>query len=291
MILSMTGYGKGEFKNDEINIITEISSLNSRFFDCKIRLPKRLKNFEEKIYNEVKSFCKRGRISIQIELDLNSKTEDRVEINDVKLSSYLNLINNLEKKYTSIRPISMEGVLNLPDVLKFSNIELNEIIEDILFNSIKFALEDLNKMRKIEGANLGDDLIKRIRALLLYSSKIKSEVKSNLKENLRKYKLKLNSILEDANLDENRLLQEIVILLEKKDITEEMIRLDSHYNLFLDFVNNGGPIGKKMNFLHQEMLREVNTIGSKTDNINISHFVINMKEELEKIKEQVQNIL
>ncbi len=115
----MTGYGKGEFVNDGININTTISSLNSRFFDCKIRMPKRLKKFEEKIYNEIKSFCKRGRVNVQVELDFNSIIEDRVEINDSKLSQYLDAINSLEKKYTSIRPISMEGILNLPDVLKF----------------------------------------------------------------------------------------------------------------------------------------------------------------------------
>ena len=185
----------------------------------------------------------------------------------------------------------MEGVLNLPDVIKFNNIQLNEIIEDNLFNSIKIALEDLNKMRKIEGANLGDDLIKRIELLSSYLNNIESELKVSLKESLNKYKIKLNSIINDKNLDENRLLQEVVILLEKKDITEEIVRLRSHYNLFSDFLKNEEPKGKKMNFLHQEMIREVNTIGSKTDNINISHIVINMKEELEKIKEQVQNIL
>lgn len=291
MILSMTGYGKSECNNNGINIITNISSLNSRFFDCKIRLPKRLKIFEEKIFNEVKSFCKRGRISLSIEIDISSKIQDVVEVNETKLTQYIDLINKIEKKYTSIRPISMEGVLNLPEIIKFNNTHLNEIIENNLFNSIKFALEDLNKMRKIEGANLGDDLIKRVKLLLKYSNKIESAIKSSLKENLKKYKLKLKSILDDINLDENRLLQEIVIFLEKKDITEEMIRLNSHYNLFLDFVKSDEPIGKKMNFLHQEMLREVNTIGSKTDNIIISHIVINMKEELEKVKEQVQNIL
>ena len=147
-------------------------------------------------------------------------------------------------------------------------------------------------MRKIEAANLGDDLKKRIKFLLSFLNEIESELKISLKDNLKKYKTKLNSLVDDyATLDENRLLQEVVILLEKKDITEEIVRLRSHFDLFLNFINNKEPIGKKMNFLHQEMLREVNTIGSKTDNIRISHIVINMKEELEKIKDQVQNIL
>jgi len=291
MILSMTGFGKGEYCKNDINVITTLSSLNSRFFDCKIKLPKRFKNYEEKIHTEVKRFCKRGRLSIQIDLDLSSTIEDKIEINDTKLTQYLNIIDDLEKKHKDIKSISMEGILNLPNVITFNNLELNDIVEDILFNSIKIALEDLNKMRKIEGANLGNDLIKRIELLSLYLSKIDSEIKISLKENLDKYKLKLESIVNETNLDENRLLQEVVILLEKKDITEEIVRLKSHFDLFLDFLNNADPIGKKMNFLHQEMLREVNTIGSKTDNIKISHIVINMKEELEKIKEQVQNIL
>ena len=287
----MTGFRKAEYCKNDINVVTTLSSLNSRFFDCKIKLPKRFKGFEEKIQAEVKRFCKRGRLSIQIDLDLSSTIEDKIEINDTKLNQYLDIINSLEKKHKYIKGISMEGILNLPNVITFNNLYINEIVEDILFNSLKIALEDLNKMRKIEGANLGNDLIKRIELLVSYLSNIDSEIKISLKENLNKYKLKLESILNDTDLDENRLLQEVIILLEKKDITEEIVRLKSHFDLFLDFLNDEGPIGKKMNFLHQEMLREINTIGSKTDNINISHTVINMKEELEKIKEQVQNIL
>ena len=292
MILSMTGFGKGEFNKNDISVVTTLSSLNSRFFDCKVKLPKRFQSFEEKIYSKVKDFCKRGRISIQVDFDLSINTNDRIEINEVKLDQYLNIIKKLETKYDSIGKMSMEGILSLPSILEFDNSEINEIIEDILFKSLKIGLEDLNKMRKIEGANLGNDLTKRIKFLVSFLNEIESELKNSLKDNLKKYKTKLNSLVDDyATLDENRLLQEVVILLEKKDITEEIVRLKSHFDLFLNFINNKEPIGKKMNFLHQEMLREVNTIGSKTDNITISHIVINMKEELEKIKEQVQNIL
>ena len=291
MILSMTGFGKGEYCKNDINVVTTLSSLNSRFFDCKIKLPKKIKNFEEKIYNEIKNFCKRGRISLNIELDVDSNFEEKIQLNDIKLVQYLDIIQQLENKHSLKNKISMEGILNLPDIISYNNIEINEIIEDILFNSLKIALEDLNKMRKIEGANLGSDLIKRIDLLNLFLKRIENELKLNSDKSLKKYKSKLNSIATNINFDENRILQEIVILLEKKDITEELTRLKSHYALFLDFLNIDGAVGKKLNFLHQEMIREVNTIGSKTDNIKISHIVINMKEEIEKIKEQVQNIL
>ena len=146
-------------------------------------------------------------------------------------------------------------------------------------------------MRKIEGANLALDLKKRTDLISKYIEEIRLEVECGSNSDFKKYKEKLSSMFEDININEDRLYQELAILIEKKDITEEIIRMKSHLSLFNEFLEDDQDSGKKMNFLHQEMLREVNTIGSKTDNIKISHTIIKIKEELEKIKEQVQNIL
>ena len=291
MIKSMTGYGKGEDSNKDIIINVSMSALNSRFFDCKVKMPRSLNDYEEEIINKIKTQCKRGRIIVNIDLSLQGTSKSIAKLNEEKLNQYLNIVDVIKEKIDNNDKLSIEGLLSLPDIISIESTLNEDILEKILINSIKFALDDLENMRKIEGANLGVDLIKRIKSLSNLLDKIEIRIQETIEGNLEIYRKKIKSLVKEVSLDENRLLQEIVIQAEKKDITEEIIRLRSHFNLFNDILKNEDSAGKKMNFLHQEMVREVNTVGSKTIDIGISHIVVSMKEELEKIKEQLQNIL
>ena len=291
MILSMTGYGKGESGNEDINVISSISSLNSRFFDCKIKLPNIAKMYEESILNQTRKYLQRGRININIEIDFNSSRSEKLEINEDKLIQYIKVFKTIEQKYNIKNNISLDQMVNLPDLIIYKKIDFDEKFEHFISNSVKIALEDLYKMRKIEGANLAVDLKKRIDLISKHTKEICLEINDNSKLDFKKYKDKILAMFKEININEDRLYQEFAISIEKKDITEEIIRIKSHIKLFIEFLEDDLHSGKKMNFLHQEMLREVNTIGSKTDNIRISHIIIKIKEELEKIKEQVQNIL
>ena len=291
MIKSMTGYGKGEDSNKDIIINVSMSALNSRFFDCKVKMPRSLNDYEEEIINKIKTQCKRGRIIVNIDLSLQGTSKSIAKLNEEKLNQYLNIVDVIKEKIDNNDKLSIEGLLSLPDIISIESTLNEDILEKILINSVKFALDDLENMRKIEGANLGVDLIKRIKSLSNLLDKIEIRIQETIEGNLEIYRKKIKSLVKEVSLDENRLLQEIVIQAEKKDITEEIIRLRSHFNLFEDILKNEDSAGKKMNFLHQEMVREVNTVGSKTIDIGISHIVVSMKEELEKIKEQLQNIL
>tara|TARA_A100001011_G_C14254109_1_gene819267 strand:+ start:289 stop:1152 length:864 start_codon:yes stop_codon:yes gene_type:complete len=287
----MTGFGRGDYGNEDINVSTSISSLNSRFFDCKIKMSAGAKIFEENILNKVRKHSKRGRININIEIDFNANISEEFEINEDKLIQYIKIFGKIEKKYNVKNNLSIDQMINLPNLFIHKKMDFDDKVEHFLFNSVKIALEDLYKMRKIEGANLALDLKKRIDLISKHIKEIRLELKHSSDSDLKKYKEKISAMLEEININEDRLYQEFAILIEKKDITEEIIRMKSHLNLFNEFLEDDLDSGKKMNFLHQEMLREVNTIGSKTDNIRISHTIIKIKEELEKIKEQVQNIL
>ncbi len=291
MIKSMTGYGKGEDSNKDIIINVSMSALNSRFFDCKVKMPRSLNDYEEEIIQKIKTQCKRGRIIVNIDLSLQGTSKSIAKLNEEKLNQYLDIVDIIKEKIDNNDKLSIEGLLSLPDIISIESALNEDILEKILINSVKFALDDLENMRKIEGANLGVDLIKRIKSLSNLLDKIEIRVQETKKGNIEIYRKKLKSLVKEVSLDENRLLQEIVIQAEKKDITEEIIRLRSHFDLFDDILKNEDSAGKKMNFLHQEMVREVNTVGSKTIDIEISHIVVSMKEELEKIKEQLQNIL
>ncbi len=287
----MTGYGKGEQSSDNITISVSVTALNSRFFDCNVKMPRSLNGFEEEITQKVKDSCKRGRITVNVDLKIENGVTSALELNQEKLDQYLGAVEVIQEKLGREDTISVEGLLGLPEIINQESALDEEILEELLLNSVIFALDDLEKMRKIEGENLGADLIKRVNSLSNFLDNIEIYVQNSREDDLKSYREKLKSLMQEVNLDENRLLQEIVIQAEKRDITEEITRLRSHLKLFTEFTETEEAPGKKMNFLQQEMVREVNTIGSKTTHIEVSHMVVNMKEELEKIKEQVQNIL
>ena len=225
---------------------------------------------------------------------LDSKI-DEVGINYEKLNGYLKIINSL-KKYKEIdSKLTVDKILSLPDILDASSGVSNISYKRILSKCLNEAIDDLISMRLKEGKNLSNDIELRLNKINKNLELIVKNSEKDQKQILRDYKKKIKSLIDKKSkivLDDNRLLQEIVIYMEKKDINEEITRLRSHINVFADSLSKGKiEKGKRMTFLLQEFLREINTIGSKTDNVKTSHLAVEIKTEIEKIREQVQNIL
>ena len=295
MLLSMTGYGKRELQNNDILISVELKSINSRYLEITHKVPRLFSSEEDDILNLLRKKLNRGKIILNINYTLLDSKINETRINQNKLDDYLKIIGSL-KKYNGIdNTLSIDKILSLPDILENSSSASSISYKRILSKCINEAVIDLISMRSKEGKNLSDDIQLRLNKIDKNLKLIVKNSEKDQKQILRNYKKKI-SLLIDKNskivLDDNRLLQEIVIYMEKKDINEEITRLRSHISVFTDCLNKGKiEKGKRMTFLLQEFLREVNTIGSKTDNVKTSHLAVEIKTEIEKIREQVQNIL
>ena len=286
----MTGFGKDVFSNDEFTLETEIKSLNSRFLDISLKMPKELYSYEFPIRDILKNNIKRGKITLTITLTIN------------KLSDTNNLFNREDFEITLqiLKKIKELGNFNdeisISDLLLLKENFLNQKREDIEFNfetiesNIKRAIDNLTKMRLEEGKELEKDLTFRINIISKTIEEIENLAEYTTKDYFEKFKSRANKLLENIIDNEERLLQELAILTEKHDVTEECVRLKSHIKLFNETLKSSNDTGRKLNFICQEMNREANTINSKSISTEISHKVLLIKEELEKIREQVQNI-
>ena len=287
----MTGYGRADEQNDQLVLSVEVRSVNSRFLDFSPRIPKLLQRFEDDAYKMVKQACERGRVSLSVKLDLIPGTKNGMILNQAKLEEYMTIVRDIQKTSERDDIPSIGDILRLPDIFLKGEPEDEAALKEIFLTTLKQALDDMEKIRLNEGENIQSDLIMRLDLIKKIVDEICTKSESNRDATLEHYKKKIQLLVEDVSLDESRLHQEVAILFEKKDITEELVRLDSHINLFEHYINSSENKGKKLNFILQEMGREINTIGSKTDIIEISHMVVDMKDELEKIREQVQNIV
>ena len=295
MLLSMTGYGKRELQNNDILISVELKSINSRYLEITHKIPRLFSSEEDEILNLLRKKLNRGKIILNINYTLLDSKINETRINQNKLDDYLKIISSL-KKYNSIdSTLSIDRILSLPDILESSSGASSISYKRILSKCINEAIIDLINMRSKEGKNLSDDIQLRLNKIDKNLKFIVKNSEKDQKQILRDYKKKISQLIDKNSkivLDDNRLLQEIVIYMEKKDINEEITRLRSHISVFTDCLNKGKiEKGKRMTFLLQEFLREVNTIGSKTDNVKTSHLAVGIKTEIEKIREQVQNIL
>jgi len=287
----MTGYGRADEQNDKLALSVEIHSVNSRFLDFSPRIPKSLQCFEDDAYKIVKQICERGRISLSAKIDFFPGTKNGMLLNQDKLEEYMTIVKDIQQTSDRDDIPSMGDILRLPDILLASEPDDENGLKDIFLSALKNALDEMGKIRQSEGENIQSDLIMRLSLIKKIVDEIQKTCQLNRDVTFERYKKKIQNLVEDVSVDESRLLQEAAILSEKKDITEELVRLGSHIDLFERYIDTSENKGKKLNFILQEMGREINTIGSKTDVIEISHMVVDMKDELEKIREQVQNIV
>ncbi len=287
----MTGYGRSEEISERFILNIEIRSVNSRFLDFSPRIPRILIPFEDDAYKLIKKRIERGRVSLSCKLEYLQGHSNKMSLNKEKLVEYIGVIKDIQKKISIEDMPKIGDIIRFPDMLVTDEENSDDDLKTKFITALNKAIDEVEKSRKEEGDNIKEDLSKRINLLISFIDEIRNKILDDKDKALDKYKKKIQALVNTLNLDEARLYQEIGILAEKKDITEELVRLDSHIDLFKKYMNSKDNKGKKLNFLIQEMGREINTIGSKTDDLGVSHISVDMKDELEKIREQVQNIV
>lgn len=290
MISSMTGYGKGIATNDELSVEAEIKSVNSRFLDLSLRLPKFLLNKELEIRERVKSKIKRGKIFLSVSVKKGEVEEKFNEIDPESVKYALSLLKDIKKAS------KIKDKIKLSDILLFQNMLFKDDVEqaseeiNLIFQAIDISIDELNKMRIAEGNELEKDLRNRLTLIENAVNFIEQNANLRVQEYFYKLKDKASQLVNDLSNNIDRLNLELALLAERADVTEECVRLKSHIKLFYETLENSDDAGRKLNFIVQEMNREANTINSKAVSSEISHKGIIIKEELEKIREQIQNI-
>ena len=291
-IRSMTGYGKGEYNDGVKNIVAEVKTINNRYSDINIKTPRHLRFYEDNIRKIVKNSISRGRIEVYINIEYISESDTVITPNINLALQYKNAIEEVKKSLDLNDDVRLDTIIKFQDVLvSKDNSEDEEKLAISVENAVKNAIDKLLLMREVEGEHLKNDIwsgVEKIKTLVI-------DIKNNSSTLVAEYKDKLENRIKELlgnkyDLDENRLYNEIAFYADKSDINEELIRLNSHIMQIESTLNEGGAIGKKLDFIIQEANREINTIGSKINNLDITKNVIEVKNILEKIREQIQNI-
>ena len=293
MIKSMTGFGRVREVENGREITAEIKSVNNRYMDISVRASKIYGFLDEKVRREALKYISRGKIEIYIGIEGKNSSSTNLTLNEAYLENYIAVIKKICGEYNLPDDISAMRLAYNRDIF---NIEKLEEDEELIWQEVKSALEkafaDFNKMRETEGGKLLGDILSRIENCGRIADEIKNlaqECKNNYYET---FKQKLKDIIGDAGivLDENRILTECAVYADKIEITEEIVRIKSHFSQFEKITRETGPVGRKLEFLTQEINREINTIGSKSPELEITNRVIEIKSDMEKIREQIQNI-
>lgn len=293
MVKSMTGFGRGEYNDGKRNMIAEIKSVNHRYSDISVRMPRRYQFAEDAVRSTVKQHISRGKIDVQISVEYIAESDIKVELNKPLAEQYIQNFKVLKDEYGVQGEVTLELLSGMPEVLKqSSDVEDEDEIRQSIIKATDAAAENLEKMRAVEGEKLAEDLLERADLIKAMVGEI--EVKAADLPGIYKEKLRarIDELLDGASVvPEDRLAQEVAIFADHADITEEITRLRSHMDQMKSIINESkGADGKKLDFLVQEMNREANTIGSKANDLGITEVMLRIKSEVEKIREQVQNI-
>ena len=291
MIKSMTGFGRAEEITDNYKLSVEIKSVNHRYLDLNIKMPRRFFPFEADIRNIVKEYVSRGKVDLFINyLDFKDKAGG-VYLNKNIVEKYLDIGLELCKEYKIVDDLKVSHLLQLPDVISIDEPELDEDeIKSRLFTVLKKACKVFLSTREAEGEKLFTDMSSKLKVLADTTENIDKRYPEVLEEYKAKLTLKVNELLSGASIEENRIATEVTLFADKIGIDEEVVRLFSHIKAMNDEMKLDTGIGRKLDFLAQEMNREANTILSKSTDINIADYAIILKTEIEKIREQIQNI-
>lgn len=290
MIRSMTGFGRGKYENDGRYYSVDIKSVNHKYSDISIRMPKFLNSFEDKIRKRISEYISRGKVDVFINFENYSSKGNNIHFNIELAQEYIKGLKELAEKTGVEYDVDLMDLSKMPEILKIEDDENEELIGTELMIAINEALQNFVEMRKQEGQKLIEDMQKRMVFVQEKVAEIESYSETLVEEYMQKLEIRVKELMDPKVVDENRLAQEIVIFSDKSSIEEELTRLKSHINQFNMFTKASSPIGKKIDFLIQEMNREINTIGSKANCLEITNRVIELKTEIENIREQVQNI-
>lgn len=289
----MTGFGRSEYCDGKRNTIVEIKSVNHRYNDILIRMSKKYSFAEETMKSLIKDKVKRGKVDVSVIVENITENDTNVQLNSMLAKQYYDNLKILENELQLEDDITLSLIASLPDVLKLKpDIEDEEAIIYSMKIPVKEAVEKLDKMRMIEGRKLAEDIISRSDYILNKVHGIEKRAPSVVSEYKQKLHDRINDLLGDTTIiDEERLATETAIFADRCSITEELVRLDSHIiQLKKNVEESKGSIGRKLDFIIQEMNREANTIGSKANDLEITNMVVDIKSEIEKIREQIQNI-
>ncbi len=290
MIKSMTGFGRGKYENEGRNYTVDIKSVNHKYTDISVRLPRFLNSEEDKIRKRISSAISRGKVDVFITFENYGSKGTNIRINKELAKDYIRELKSLAEEADLKFNVDVIDISKFPEILKIEDEQDEELIGNELMFAVDDALSKFISMREIEGNKLIEDIEKRIYVIQEKVNEIAKYSSILVQEYMEKLKMRVSELLEPSTVDENRLMQEIVIFSDKSSIEEELTRLKSHISQFLELVKQSSPIGKKIDFLIQEINREVNTIGSKANCLEITNRVIEIKTEVENIREQIQNI-
>jgi len=292
MMYSMTGYGSSEVADNGITVKAEIRSVNSRFLEIVARLPRSLILKENEVKEIIRSKLSRGKVNVSITVERTKSSEIPVKLNVSAAKAYASLLDALNDELRLNDTISLNHILKFSDVLEVEEtLPIDNQEWEVSQKALQLALNDLCHMRTNEGRELEKDLRSRLQLMNSTISEIENLAVTRVPTAREQLQQRIIELLHDrAILDNQRLELEVALLADKLDITEECVRFRSHLSYFDVLVNDGENAGRKLGFLLQEINREINTIGSKSNDANISHLVVRVKEELEKIREQLQNV-
>ena len=290
LIKSMTGYGVGRVKEKNGACLVEIKSLNNKYCDINIKNNFQSLEIEQKIERLIKDRVSRGKVNILIKIEDYGLTEEKIVLNEDVADSCYKTLKTLKEKYKIKDEISIDSMLRFKDIFKIVKEEEAAKIGTLIKGALNIALDSLLKMREKEGKVLIADIRKRLRKIQKLIDKIKKYSKLSLTDYKDNFFTKIKDLTDSLKVDEGRIELEAAIFAEKTDITEEIVRLRSHLIQFDDLLNSEESVGRKMDFLNQEINREINTIGSKTNDVEVTSLVVLVKSELEKIREQSRNI-
>lgn len=291
MIYSMTGYGSGDGLSGKTALHVELKSVNNRFLDCSVRLPRSCSFAEEKVKSLVQSYIGRGKVDVFITVDSSQEDEVQVKLNEPLLRAYKQAVEEMKRKFLIPDDMAAAAYSRIPDVFVLEKKELDQeaFLTDLIV-VVEEALDAICAMRAREGDRLAADLSRKLDELEAMRQTVAARSPETVKEYREKLLARMQEVLGTAGIDESRILTEAALFADKVAVDEELVRLDSHIRQFRDLLKAGGAVGRKLDFLIQELNREVNTIGSKCVDLEITKVVVEMKSTIEKIREQAQNI-
>ena len=289
---SMTGFGRGKFASEGREYTVEIKSVNHKYSDVSVKMPRCISYLEENVRKLVGEAVSRGKIDVFITMDDYSEKGKDIKINKEMAKIYINQLRELSEETGIDCNINVIDISKFPEVLKISDEENEELYWKELQEALRLSLENFIKMREIEGDKIKEDLLSRMEIIKKKVEEVTNYSAGLVEEYIVKLRARVQELMDKEVVDENRLAQEIVIFSDKSSIQEELTRLNSHISQFISLVNTNDnkPLGKKCDFIIQEMNREVNTIGSKANSLDISNCVIELKTQIEDVREQIQNI-
>jgi uncharacterized protein (TIGR00255 family) len=290
MVISMTGFGRSKLESAAFSVNVEVKTVNHRFCEINIRMPRQLLKLEDKMKKKLNQHLRRGRVEVYVTIEGEGSVTRKVHVDWKLLEEYYSFINEAREKYGIEGNVTLQDLLNRSEIIHIEESEVgNEEIENLVLAAVEEAVLLLKQMRIAEGEELKKDLLS---SLTLLDTNI-NELQQYAPFVVQAYKERLSKRMQEfvsGQIDETRILTEVAVFADKVDINEEITRLKSHIQQFMKTLNEQDPIGRKLDFLVQEMNREANTIGSKANDSNIATKVVEIKSLLEKLKEQVQNI-